>query len=78
VGDVVTTEPAAGTRLGIGEEEQRQLLHALDFWWFYLGYAGFPARPVFFAVGTMTLLGLLVGWWAWRAAGREEPPGLAA
>ena len=53
------TEPAAGgageSRLAIGAEDQRRLLHALDFWWTYALYAGVPAAAV-----AAALLALLV------------------
>jgi hypothetical protein len=50
---------AGGTRdprLGVSVEDQKALLHALDFWWLYLGYAGLPRAPV---VGVLALLSLL-------------------
>jgi hypothetical protein len=37
-------------RLGLNPEEQRALLHALDFWWLYLGYAGIPRAPTWAAL----------------------------
>ncbi len=37
---------AADPRLGVGVADQERLLHALDVWWLYLLYAGFPALPV--------------------------------
>jgi hypothetical protein len=49
-------------RLGLNAGEQRALLHALDFWWLYLGYAGFPRVPVWAA------LALLLAFAAWAAA----------
>ncbi len=33
-------------RLGITVEEQRALLHALDFWWLYARYAGIGVLPI--------------------------------
>ena len=33
-------------RVGIGAEDQQALLHALDFWWLYVLYAGVPWAPV--------------------------------
>jgi hypothetical protein len=47
---------AADARLGISAEDQAQLLHAIDFWWLYLGYAGFPAPAV--AAAVLLLLAL--------------------
>ena len=40
-----TAAPGAA-RLGLGEEDQRALLHGLDFWWTYAAYAGLPAVPL--------------------------------
>jgi hypothetical protein len=51
------TDPG-GSRLGVGEADQARLLHALDLWWLYLGYAGMPALPV--AVAVLLLGGLTV------------------
>jgi len=33
-------------RIGVGVEDQRRLLHALDYWWLYAGYAGVPRAPL--------------------------------
>jgi len=38
----LTGEGQADARVGIGAADQRRLLHALDFWWLYLLYAGLP------------------------------------
>ncbi len=46
-------------RLGVSVEDQRALLHGLDFWWLYLGYAGFPRAPVW---AVLALLLILEGW----------------
>ena len=50
--DNITPVPADGAaatesrdaRTGLSEAEQRSLLHGLDFWWLYLGYAGVGGR----------------------------------
>jgi len=49
-------------RIGISAEDQGRLLHALDFWWLYMGYAGLPRLPV--ALAVLVLAGL--GVWASR------------
>jgi hypothetical protein len=43
-------------RLGLGTADQARLLHALDFWWLYLVYAGFPPRPALLVAGALVLL----------------------
>jgi hypothetical protein len=43
----LTGEGEADARVGIGPADQQRLLHALDFWWLYLLYAGAPRLPVF-------------------------------
>jgi hypothetical protein len=58
-------------RLGIPSGDQTKLLHALDFWWLYLVYAGFPKAPVWAAMGVLKLAGLYAAWRAWRAARAE-------
>ena len=42
-------------RLGISSDDQQRLLHAIDFWWLYMLYAGVPVVAVAIAV-----LGLLL------------------
>jgi hypothetical protein len=39
-------EGTADARLGVGAADQDRLLHAIDLWWLYLLYAGFPAPAV--------------------------------
>jgi hypothetical protein len=51
-------------RLGITPEEQHTLLHAIDVWWLYAGYAGIPRLPLLFAA---LLLLLATGWAWWRS-----------
>lgn len=56
----------ADPRTGLSAAEQRALLHGLDFWWLYLGYAGLPRAPVWIAL--LALVALLV-WSARRLRG---------
>jgi hypothetical protein len=46
-------------RLGIPAAEQARLLHAIDFWWLYLGYAGFPAPAIAGAALAIAALAVL-------------------
>jgi hypothetical protein len=59
------------SRLGLSADEQRALLHALDFWWLYLGYAGFPRAPVL-AVLAVLVAAALAAAFATRAACAAE------
>jgi hypothetical protein len=43
-------------RLGVSVEDQQALLQALDFWWFYLLYAGMPNVPVHAALLALLLM----------------------
>ena len=58
-------------RLGIDAADQRELLHALDFWWAYAAYAGMPAAPLALVALALLVSGLLALRAAWRAAGSE-------
>ncbi len=49
----------ADARLGIGPDDQRRLLHALDFWWTYMAYAGVSSRAI--AAALSVLLAALAG-----------------
>jgi hypothetical protein len=40
---------ARDARTGLSADEERSLLHGLDFWWLYLGYAGVGGRAPMFA-----------------------------
>jgi hypothetical protein len=58
-------------RTGITHEEEQALLHAIDVWWLYAGYAGIPKLPL--GIAAVVLLAGAV--WAWTrawAAVREE------
>ena len=55
---------AVDPRTGITPEEQHTLLHALDLWWLYAGYAGIPRAPL--AAAALLLL-VATGWAWWRA-----------
>lgn len=54
----------ADPRTGLTPAEQRTLLHAIDVWWLYAGYAGIPRMPLV-AVAFVLALG---AWWAWLRA----------
>ena len=59
-------------RTGITHEDEQALLHAIDVWWLYAGYAGTPKLPL--AIAAMLLLGASI--WAWAHAVRlvrQEP-----
>ncbi len=64
-------DAAAAARLGIDPGDQGALLHAIDFWWLYLIYAGFPAAPVLGAALALLAAVALATRRAWRCAGRE-------
>jgi hypothetical protein len=67
----ISTGPEADPRLGIGAEDQRRLLHALDFWWAYALYAGAPSAAVVAALLALALgLAAALRWGA--AAFRAE------
>jgi hypothetical protein len=52
----------------ISVEEQRTLLHAIDVWWLYAGYAGIPRLPLF-AAAVLLAIGAVLAWvYAWRMA----------
>ena len=53
-------EGVADPRLGVGSADQERLLHAIDLWWLYLMYAGYPAGAVLLAA----LLLLAAALWA--------------
>ncbi|MBI1798707.1 MAG: hypothetical protein HYR73_03360 [Candidatus Eisenbacteria bacterium] len=55
-------------RLGISDADQRQMLHALDFWWTYAAYAGLPFAPLAAAALALLIGGLL----ALRGAARAR------
>jgi hypothetical protein len=43
----LTGRGEADPRVGVGRGDQARLLHALDYWWLYMVYAGLPAAPIF-------------------------------
>jgi len=59
-------------RTGISPEEQRTLLHAIDVWWLYAGYAGLPRLPLFGAALLLTLACVWAWTRAWRIARAER------
>ncbi len=67
----VPSDAATAVRLGIDPGDQSALLHAIDFWWLYLIYAGFPAAPVFAAAIVLLAATALAARRAWRLAQRE-------
>jgi hypothetical protein len=63
---------SANARVGVGPAEQERLLHALDYWWLYLQYAGLPRAPVWIALVIVVVLAVatsLRAWDAWRTEG---------
>jgi hypothetical protein len=42
----LTGRGEADPRVGIGRGDQARLLHALDYWWLYMSYAGLPFVPI--------------------------------
>jgi hypothetical protein len=60
-GPRISTGGERDPRTGLSADDQRALLHALDFWWLYLGYAGFPNTPV------ASALAMLIGLTVWAA-----------
>ncbi len=62
-GPKLSADTEVDARLGVSAEDQRALLHALDFWWLYALYAGVPRVPVL--AGLAALL-FVTGWSALR------------
>jgi hypothetical protein len=63
---------AVDPRTGITPGEQLTLLHAIDVWWLYAGYAGLPRAPL---AGAALLLFAGAAWaWAlaWRAVQQDR------
>ena len=58
-------------RTGITPGEQKVLLHAIDVWWLYAGYAGLPKAPLH-AAAAFLLLASLWGWAHVLSAARAE------
>jgi hypothetical protein len=58
-------------RTGITHDEEQALLHAIDVWWLYAGYAGIPKLPL--GIAAVALLAGSIWAWsqAWRAV-RED------
>jgi hypothetical protein len=59
-------------RTGITHDEEQALLHAIDLWWLYAGYAGIPKVPL--GIAAIALLAGAVWAWArsWRAVRAEH------
>ena len=49
---------APDPRVGVSAEDERRLLHALDYWWLYMSYAGLAGWPI--AAALALLVGLFV------------------
>jgi hypothetical protein len=61
---VLMEKGAVDPRTGITHEEEQALLHAIDVWWLYAGYAGIPKLPL-----ALAALVLFAGaTWAWGRA----------
>jgi hypothetical protein len=63
---------AVDPRTGITHDEEQALLHAIDVWWLYAGYAGIP--KVALGIAAIALLAGAVWAWAraWRAVRAEH------
>jgi hypothetical protein len=57
---------AVDARTGLTPGEQQTLLHAIDLWWLYAGYAGIPRVPLLLAAIALALGAA----WAWARAWR--------
>jgi hypothetical protein len=69
---VLGQQGSVDPRTGITREEEQALLHALDVWWLYAGYAGIPKLPL--GIAALALLAGSIWAWgrAWTAV-REDP-----
>jgi len=68
----LTLGGGADARVGVSAEDQRALLHGLDFWWLYLRYAGVGgAAPAALAL-VLTVLAAFAAWRLARAAAAES------
>ena len=62
-------------RTGLSADEQRALLHGLDFWWLYLGYAGIGGRAPLVAALALAALAVAASLRLGRVfAGEPEAP----
>ncbi len=75
-GDLPRLDPGEATdpRLGVGEADQRRLLHALDYWWLYAAYAGFPSAAILIAVLALLAATFLASRRLWAAVRVETDP----
>ena len=55
-GDATLNPESRDARTGLSAAEQRSLLHGLDFWWLYLGYAGVGGNTPIVLAGLLALL----------------------
>lgn len=63
----ISTADHAPGRSGLAPADEARLLHALDFWWAYLTYAGFPRLPVALAALALAALAVATAGWSWAA-----------
>jgi hypothetical protein len=63
---------ATDPRLVVSAEDQRRLLHALDYWWLYASYAGVPGLPLVLAVVLLAVAVALAAAWAWTGVAAES------
>ena len=59
-------------RVGVSADDQRRLLHALDFWWLYAVYAGAPAAPLEAVAALLAAFAIAALLRARSAASRES------
>ncbi len=62
---------AIDPRTGITPGEQQVLLHAIDLWWLYAGYAGLPKGPLH-AAAMVLFVASALAWWRALIALHEE------
>ena len=60
------------SRTGLSADEERALLHGLDFWWLYLGYAGVGGAAPLVAAAALAVLAVAAGF-RLRLAFTREP-----
>jgi hypothetical protein len=71
----LTGEGDADARVGIGAADQDRLLHALDYWWLYMLYAGLPRLPVLGLALALLAATLACGWRLAAAVAAEARAG---
>src|SRR5204863_3765880 len=63
-GPVIVSQGEVDPRIGITHADEQALLHAIDAWWLYAGYAGIAKLPL--AIAALALLAGSI--WAWARA----------